>query len=285
MTEVTELTERSELVLPTRVCHAGWDEHEYCGYRLFQDFAGKETLTGMFGMAVTGRRLSPLLRGFLDDLATVVGPPDPRIWPPKTTRLASAYGRAIPGIAVGALVFESGDVGPMTCSDSADFFCALSEVVGDRLDDFDALERATLDAASRLKRVAGFGVHFRPVDERLVVLRTLIERRGLHTGRFWRLFEGVASVLKKAKGIEPNYGSAIAAVLLDLGVAPKKIGILVFAIVQHVQLANAVEGADQAPEILRRLPDECITYAGAPPRVSPRAARADEGRVPSSVTP
>ena len=264
----------TSLALPTRVCRAGWEEHEYCGYHLFRDFAGKETLTGMFGMAVTGRRLSPELRGFLDDLATVVGPPDPRIWPPKTTRLASAYGRAIPAIAVGALVFESRDVGPMTCKDASDFFHALSDAVGDRLDDFDALERATLELLARFKRVAGFGVHFRPIDERLVALRKCIERRGLNTGRYWLLFEGVASVLRKAKRIEPNFGSAIAAVLLDLGVVPERIGVLVFAIVQHVQLANAVEGAEQAPEILRRLPDECIAYAGAPARESPRAAAA-----------
>ncbi len=259
-----------KLELATRVCRAGWDEHEYRGLRLFRDLAGKETLTGMFGLAVTGVRLSPELRGFLDDLSTVVGPPDPRIWPPKTTRLASAYGRALPAVAVGALVFESRDVGPMTCKDAADFFMALSDVVGDQLGDSAVVEAATLELLTRFKRVAGFGVHFRPVDERLVALRKCIERRGLDKGRYWLLFDGAAAAIRKAKRIEPNFASAISAVMLDLGVMPDKLGLLVFAIVQHVQMANCVEGAEQAPEILRRLPDEYIEYVGAPPRRSPR---------------
>jgi hypothetical protein len=40
-----------------------------------------------------------------------------------------------------------------------------------------------------------------------------------------------------------------------------------------VFLANAVEGAAQAPAVLRKLPDSSIEYIGTPPRSYPKAAR------------
>ncbi len=42
---------------------------------------------------------------------------------------------------------------------------------------------------------------------------------------------------------------------------------------QNVIVANAVEGAAQAPSVLRKLPAETVCYKGAPPRRSPRSPR------------
>ena len=44
--------------LPTRVAHAGWDEHGFCGYRLFGDLAGSTSIWSLLSLAGGGPRLS-----------------------------------------------------------------------------------------------------------------------------------------------------------------------------------------------------------------------------------
>jgi hypothetical protein len=53
-----------------------------------------------------------------------------------------------------------------------------------------------------------------------------------------------------------------------------EVGPLSSALMQHMFFAHAVEGARQAPQVLRRLPDRCIDYTGREARASPRALSA-----------
>jgi hypothetical protein len=261
-------------VLPTRVSLAEWDEHLYFGHRLFEDLTGTLPLAGLVGMAVSGRRLDAEQCALLDEMAGSLGIADPHIWPLKVTRLASAYGRPLPAVAAGALLFDSDYVGPLAIGHCASALVAISEAIGGT-PDADRIRASTRAYLAKHGRICGFGVPFRDIDERLVALRRCVERRGRHVGHFWRMSKHVAEAVKQEKNIEPNIGLGIASAALDLGFEPRHIGVLAFAFTFPPQLANSVEGAAQAPEVLRELPAEFIEYVGAPPRKSPRAERAE----------
>jgi hypothetical protein len=71
-----------------------------------------------------------------------------------------------------------------------------------------------------------------------------------------------------------NIIGATAAICLDLGFRPREIAPMAAILLQPTLLANAVAGTVEAPEVLRRLPDDCVRYVGPAPRQSPRAAAA-----------
>lgn len=71
-----------------------------------------------------------------------------------------------------------------------------------------------------------------------------------------------------------NIAAATAAVFLDVGFSPSQIGSLGPVLLLPNYLANAVEGAEQAPLILQRLPTEAIDDQTPSPRLSPRARAA-----------
>jgi hypothetical protein len=77
-------------------------------------------------------------------------------------------------------------------------------------------------------------------------------------------------MMRRLQQLEPNIGVGTAAVCLDMGFTPHEISWLAVSLCQVPFIANAVEGAAQKPDVLRRLPDEAIRYIGAAPRVSPR---------------
>src|SRR5262249_26046701 len=141
--------------LPTRVSRADWDEHDYFRWKLFADLGGKETLAGMLAVAVTGMRLDPADREVIDDVASINAAADPRIWPLKVVRVASAYGRILPAVAVGALFFESDTVGSMLGSKLARVLVGIRADLGDDFDD-GALEARVRTELGRHRRLPGF---------------------------------------------------------------------------------------------------------------------------------
>ena len=66
----------------------------------------------------------------------------------------------------------------------------------------------------------------------------------------------------------------VAAILLDLGIPAEKTGAMAWVATQSCFIANAVEGAEQSPDVLRKLPVEALEYVGPAPRRSLRAIRA-----------
>ncbi|HEX7663304.1 MAG TPA: hypothetical protein VF407_02275 [Polyangiaceae bacterium] len=250
----------------THVAYAGWDDHDYFGKKLFGDLAGSTSYSALLGFALGGRTLTSDESAMLDDAAATLALADPRIWPLKLCRLGSAYGRVIPGIVVGNLCFDGNCVGPLPFSGAAAFMLEI-----EALDTDDAKVAAMSARIERDKRLPGFGVPFRDYDERVVALIECVKRRGRDQLPHWKAAQTTWRLLKETKGVPPNIGSAVAAVLLDCGFRPEEIGPLGFALMQSVMLANAFEGAAQAPEVLRKLPDDCIDYVGKPARTSPRA--------------
>jgi hypothetical protein len=261
----------NELTLPTASAHWGWDEHCYFGRRVFGELAGRESLTGLTALSVLGRPLSPEDCAVLDDAAACLTLADPRIWPLKLTRVIAAYGGTTAAAAAGLLIEEDARIGPWTCEKAGELLTELqAQLSGSDLAD-DAVEAVVHRYLESHHFVWGFGTPFRARDERLVAFWACLERRGRRQSPYLRLLDAVARVVTDARQTEPNMGMAIAAAFLDLGIEPHEIGALATALMQHMFFAHAVEGARQAPAVLRRLPDSCVRYTGREPRESPRA--------------
>jgi len=262
------------LQIPTGVGHASFGENHFRGYRVGAELAGKETQTGLIALSIGARRLTETERAVLDDIAVVMTVADPRIWPLKLTRVVSAYGSTLPAMAAANLCIERALIGHWTSGTAAQTLVELRETLGDGVDDRDEVRRRALEFLAQRRRWMGFGVPFREQDERVASLRSCLEKRERTHLTHWRLLETVAEVLYEHKQLRPNIGIAVGAACLDLGYSPREVSLLSVALGQTDYLANAVEGAAQAPEMLRELPAQILRYQGPARRRSPRASAA-----------
>jgi len=258
-------------IISTKVAYAYWDEHAFCGYRLFADLLGHISAPGLLLLSLTGRRPSAEECALVDDIITIVTMADPRIWPLKICRIIGAYGRFLPAFAAGYLSVDGADIGPSVCGPLAERLRELYEGVGGRVDDVSAVEDCVRKLLATTPRLPGFGVPFRSPDERLVALRGRVKAHGRHERPFWRLLECMTAVIRREKNVEPNVGAGLVAVLLDLGFEPNKITPLVAMFMQMTFIANAMEGAAEPAASLRALPLDRIDYVGREGRESPRA--------------
>lgn len=255
----------------TRVAWTGWDDHKFCGHWAFAELAGHESFTSLLALAITGRRLPSEHCAMLDDMAACVTMAEPRIWTLKTGRLVAAFGNVLAACCAANLCMVGDLIGPWATHHAALTLVALRTALGEHGTDPVAVKREALALIANNRRPVGFGVPFRPYDERLRALAQCVEKRGRDRLPFWTLQTLVSDALRREKGLEPNIVFGLAAVCLDLGLSPDEIAPLVVALMQHLIFANAVEGARQAPAVLRRLPDDSIEYVGTPPRRSARA--------------
>jgi hypothetical protein len=211
--------------------------------------------------------------GVLDDFASVMSVADPRIWPLKLGRVVAAYGNGLAAMAALTLAFDSDLLGPWTCRQSAQWLADLRDDLGPQVADPAAVEAAMLRWLARGERLLGLGVPIRGQDERLVALGVCMQNRGRDRLLHWTLLRTVSEILHRRKQLRPNIGLGLAAACLDAGFVPAQIGYLTIALMQNVIVANSLEGAAQAPAVLRELPAGSLLYKGRAPRRSPRAAR------------
>ena len=256
--------------LATRVGHARWGDNRFRGHSVADELAGTTDLWSLVALAVGHRRLGADECAILDDLATCGCAADPRIWPLKAVRLASAFGRFTPGLVAGLLATD-GAHGPSAVRSCAESLLALAAELGEAGDDarLEAIVAARLVDPSR--PLPGFGVAAREVDERSVTFARCLVRRGVTPGPQWSFFVRVEAATRALRGLSANFGGTMAAILLDLGLAPAQIPAFVLTVLYASLVANAHEGAEQAPAVLRELPPTAIDYVGSPPRRSPRA--------------
>jgi citrate synthase len=207
----------------------------------------------------------------LDDLAVCIIAADPRIWPLKVVRLASAFGGLVSGLCAGLLATDGSTIGPISLSHSARFVCSIASEVGSSISP-PAVEAAVgRRLAAPDFRFPGFGVPFREQDERVGAVGTCVASRGRAEGYHWRLVSAMSAVLAERKKLPMNVAGAAGAVLLDLGFDADQIDPISLALFFPNHFANAVEGAEQAPVLLQRLPADAVRYDGPEPRPSPRA--------------
>lgn len=259
-------------VIRTRVGRALTGDYDHFGLRVFRDLAGTTSYLGLIAFAITGRRISREDEAVLDDLAVSSHVPEPRVWPIKLARLGASLGRVMPGFMCGSVALDCDLVGGRVAEDAATLLLDLRAHLSATTDE-DASIEAFIEPR---KRLVGFGVPLRNVDERVVSIRSCLERRERLNGEHWRLGERLWSVVRERRGVEVNIIGATAAICLDLGFEPCEIPPMAAVLLQPTLLANAVAGAVESPEQLRCLPDEAIRYAGPPPRDSPRARAASE---------
>ncbi len=271
--------------LSTRVGHAAWGENYYFGHAVNAELAGSESYTGLVALAVGGKRLSHEDRAVLDDIAVVMTVADARIWPLKMARVIASYGSTLPGVAAANLCIERAMIGHWTSGSAAALLVEIEGAVSGNVDDRDAVAVAARRILESERRLMGFGVPFRECDERVESLRRCLTARAKHTGRYWRLLETLSEVLAELKGLRPNVGAAVGAACLDLGFDPHEVSLLSVALGQTDYLANAREGAQSAPEMLRNLPESMVNYVGRAPRQSPRKVSAQVRRDPSVWIP
>lgn len=257
----------------SRVAALGFPEHRFRGHAVFAELVGAESYASMIALAVSGRRLSQSEAAVLDDLAAVTTVADPRIWPLKLTRVVSSYGSLLAGFAAGQLPLEGDRIGPPITVHAAQMLVDLRTAVGDRFPARDEIVKEARLLVAKNTRLVGYGIPFRPYDERYVVLRERLIARGRSGLPFFVLHDVLNDVVREVRNLPPNIGIGTAAMLLDLGFTPHEAAAVVHFVNQHVFIANAFEGAQQMHESLRRLPDDAVCYGGMPPRQSPRAAR------------
>ncbi len=262
--------------ITTRVARADWGENHFRGYRVNGQLVGTDGWASVLSLAAGGPRLGKEDAALVEDLAICSLAADPRIWPLKAARLVATYGSAFAGIASGHLLLAGAMMGPEPTGAAANLLIELATKLGDRADDPAAVQELVDDLLAN-GRVPGFGVAFRGADERVNAIKGCIATRGRESGPYWRLLSALEAAVRARRELHVNLGLAAAAVLLDVGMRPDTITFVMSAYLDVCFYANAVEGAEQKSEVLRRLPDDAVRYEGPPPRVSPRAALAGKG--------
>ncbi len=252
--------------LKTSVSRAEHGENQFRGYAVGRELAGRVSHWFAVALAVGHRGLDDVGVGLFDDIAVCTLSADPHIWPLKVTRLATCYGALVPGLAAGMLSTSGGIIGWGTYEPAARMLVRLAEA-----DDI----RPALDAERRdTRHLPGFGVAFRDEDERAVMLKRCVRRRNMDRGRYWQTMLRADEYLRSLRA-PVNIGGATTAILLDLGFTPEQMQPIILSMLVPNYLANAVEGAAQAPAILRQLPAHTIEDRTPPPRKSPRARGED----------
>ena len=262
--------------LETRVAWAGWDEHRFMGRAVFGDLAGRQSFASLCVLAVTGRAPTAAEVRALDALAGVLSVADPRIWPLKLVRVGSSTGRVLTGLGAGLLAIDSDFIGPWTAGRAAADLVALRARLRRRRGA--AVDATIVEHFADRPRIIGFGVPFRDVDERVFALRAQVRRLGRSRMPYWSLAERVWATLERERGDVPNIGSAMSAMLLDVNIPAALVPTVGVTLTLPTLIANAVEGAAQAPAILRALPAASIDYTGPRARSSPRAVAARRRR-------
>lgn len=262
--------------ISTRVAAAGTREHLFFGRPVFAEIAGEASLAALVYTGLTGRAISAEDAAVLDAIASAWTVADPRVWPMKVGRIVASYGNTLSGVAAATLAMNCTYIGPWKTIPGA---AALLKEVAAEVPASDVhaagLSKRLTDLLAERRYLPGFGVPFRPQDERLLPFRRCLERLGRHELRYFALFERLAGWSRDGRGLEPNIAAAVAAALLDLDVKVEEMGALGTALVLHMVLANAHEGAEQQAGMLKELPGESLHYVGKAPRRSPRAGGDD----------
>lgn len=273
------------LTEPTRSAYWAADDPHYFGHRVFAELAGRETWTGLMALSIFGRRLSPELCGVLDDAVGVLTLADPRIWPLKLTRVVGSYGNVVSALSAGTLMENGAHIGPWACVDASNALLRVHAEI-DGCENDAARVREVVEAYRREHRfVWGFGTPYRGRDERVVAFRQCLERRGRTELPYYKTLQAVAVAMKELTNAEPNIGGVLAAVLLDMGLAPSDVGSTVVALAQHMFFAHAIESSNAPNSTLRQLPVEYVEYCGREPRTSPmsRATEGSNARGPAAL--
>jgi hypothetical protein len=262
-------------IVVTRVAHAGHDDHRFMGHGALTELLGHESITGLFALAVLGRRVDADAKTTLDMLAAATSAADPRIWPLKASRIAASYGEALAGYAAGQLAMMGPYMSPRIVGAAAEELTRLRKNLDAAGSDPAAVDRAVQEHMTNggiAGRLAGYGVPVRDKDERFAAFRAEMVRIGRDALPYWSAQETLTVAMRSDKQIEPNIGIGLAAGLLDIGCNPSQARALATHLLGHTFAANAFEAGEQRSAAMQKLPVGAVHYVGQAPRKSPRSA-------------
>jgi hypothetical protein len=252
--------------ITTTVGHYSTDELRYRGKRVFAELLGRSSYGQILMLGLTGKFLDGEEMATVDDMLAAMASADPRLWPFKVARVASAFGTGAYGVAATFVTSQGGIFGTNRLEGAARWLVMLQQRAGANPITDDVIV-SVLDEGDQ-----GFGVLYRRRDERFEALMVQIEKRGRHELPFARLCRHAVRVARAQRRLEVHVYLGIAALCLDLGMSAHEIAMFGLVVLFHNALANAVEGAAQQPHILRELPRDRLDYRGRASRVSPKAA-------------
>lgn len=252
--------------LSTRVGQATHGDNRFRGRSVHDELTGTLPYWSLLSVAIGHRPLTSDECAVLDALSVAACAADPRIWPLKAVRIGSAHGSATLGLCAGVLATD-GAQGPRVSGACAEILVAMRHALAE-VDDDAILEPALEPYMDG--RFPGFGVAARSNDERVVAFADWCTQSGRSLGEHWALMRRIEAITTRRRMLRVNISGATAAVLLDMGFAPAQIHLPALFVAMPNFVANAAEGALQAPEVLRELPASVVRYVGAPPRRSKR---------------
>ncbi len=231
---------------------------------MFAELLGHTSVGQLLTCDVVGRMVDPDEERLIDDIMTAMSSADPRLWPFKLTRLGAAHGSAALGVAITLIASQGAIFGAKRFRDIAEALVDLRQRAEHGLGD-DELE------AILRQGTVGFGILYGKHDARFDALVNQLAKRTIRSDAHMQIAMRAVAVARGRMNLEPHVFVAIAAVCLDLGMTPFQIGTFGMLPLFHDALANAAEGAEQQPALLRCIDLHQVQYDGREPRSSPRA--------------
>jgi len=246
--------------IDTRVGQILDGDNRFLGRSVFSEWERElQSPSDTLLLALGVRKVTDLDREAARLISLCLLSPDARVWPLKLTRLLSSRGDAVAGYFGGQLVTAGRVMGPGAALHAARCLRWVAESTGP--DPSTEEVCAAVEAWKREQRtpiIGGFGVPFRPADERRVALLRFVGEGPLAQRRSWRLHLRVVEALAPK---QPNVVLSIAALLLDVGVSAERCGMALGVLMPHVFLAHALEAAQTDGE-LSSMPRELVEYHG-----------------------
>jgi hypothetical protein len=190
------------------------NDHALRDRYLFADVVEQQSFTQTTVYAITGIQISAREADMLDQLANSTMVVDRRAWPMAATRRIAARGGDYAAAVVGGLAM----MGAPMLAGAAAASCArfLQRVRASDRPPADVVA----ESLARRERVMGFG---RPVvgpDERVPIMRGILERYGRAELPFVSTLRAVEEAFVTQKGLATTAAAWAAAALLDFGMTP-----------------------------------------------------------------
>jgi len=252
----------------THAGHIAYGRNRFCGADVFDTLARTVvTPTDLLMRAFGARALDDADREVLRAVALALTSPDARVWPLKLTRVLASHGNPYAGFYGAQLASFTELIGPNAGASAARALATISAEVDDPADvaHVDAVIARYLEPRPI---IGGFGVPFREEDERLVELERLLAGHPITIRKPWLLSHALRRALLRRSDLRPNVVSPLAAIALDLWIAPHRAGMFISVMMTHTFAAHALEACDLDTELLREIDVSHIDYRGRAPRRS-----------------
>lgn len=251
-------------------------DNRFLGKSVFEDWATMLSSPTEAVMAALGVEVNAENAEAFRLIALCGMSPDARVWPLKLTRLLSSWGDAVAGFFGAQLVTAGRVMGPGAAGGAAQMLSWFDAHLGAEPSAPEVAEALATWKRERPGPLQGFGVPFRPVDERRAAMIKLSHGRPVSKRRFWQLHLRLAEALPT---VPPNVALCFAALLLDSGVPPEHCGLATSLLMSHVFLAHAIEGS-KTDGAVNEWPVSALEFHGTPAR---RVGDGQRATVPAAL--